>query len=99
MTVFTSNIKTSLLLGALTVMAAGCAYMPGAAPVVEADFGNSVRNMVRAQTYDLHAAENPQEGITEGLDGAKAEVGLKGYRKEGGEAKSVQAPIKSVGGN
>ena len=98
MTLFNSNISTSLLLGALMVMASGCAYMPGAAPEVEADFGNSVRNMVRAQTYDVHAAENPQEGITEGLDGAKAEAGLKGYRAEGGEAKSVQAPIKSVGG-
>lgn len=85
-----------LLLGIFTQAGSGCAYMAGAAPEVEADFGNSVRNMVSKQTYNPAAADNPQEDITEGLDGNKAALGLKTYRMEAGTGASVQKPITNV---
>jgi type IV pilus biogenesis protein CpaD/CtpE len=66
----------------------GCATGP---TNVERDFGNSVRNMVQAQTYNPDAAlsyEPPME-----MDGERAGAVLETYRTEIGKPADVQKPI------
>lgn len=47
---------------------------------VEADYGNSVRNMIEAQMANPEAARNPSSGLPGGLDGGKGEKVIEAYR-------------------
>lgn len=96
MTTTYGSHAVGLFAGVFVLACSGCAYMPGAAQTVENDFGNSVRNMVSSQTYDPQAAENPPQGVTEGLDGQKAGLGLETYRTEAGTGTAVRAPIGRI---
>ena len=67
---------TALAIAALLI--AGCADTP----LSDADYGESVRQMVQAQTLDPVAASNPPELPPEITDGARLEKALEVYRKD-----------------
>ena len=60
---------------------------------VEADFGNSVKNMVDAQIIDHEAAEALVAKPVIGIDGVRAEKILHDHRSVGSNAEAVSAPI------
>jgi hypothetical protein len=86
---------TALLIAALLL--AGCADTP----LADADYGNSVRQMVQAQTFDLAAASNPPALAPEITDGARLEAALEIYRKDvaKGIAEIKQPVIFEIGTN
>ena len=73
------NITTYRVLAsvAAAVLFAGCASEPTA---TERDFGNSVRQMITAQTYDKSTLSTPPEGAIENTDGQMLEGALETYR-------------------
>lgn len=78
---------TGVALAASLGLIAGCAYGPAA---VEADYGNSVRHMVQAQTInpapvDTHAIE--------GSDGQRLNTVLETYRKDVSKPEDVKKDI------
>jgi type IV pilus biogenesis protein CpaD/CtpE len=60
---------------------------------VEDDFGQSVRQMITAQTYNPNAARTPAPALT-GLDGVHSEAVLKTYREHVGDPQDVQQTLK-----
>lgn len=74
-------MKTSacLFAGAALTALAGCA---SETPRVDAEFGNSVRHMVEAQTLDPEASRNPPAEAPAVADGQRVETVLEGYRKD-----------------
>ena len=70
-------------------------------PVADADYGNSVRHMVQAQTYDPAAARNPPELAPEQTDGARLENAMDVYRKDvaKGRDEVKQSVVFEVGSN
>lgn len=67
---------TALAVAALLL--SGCADTP----LSDADYGESVRQMVQAQTFDPAAASNPPELPPEITDGARLAEALEIYRKD-----------------
>ena len=68
---------------------------------VEADFGNSVRNMIAEQIYDPEAAQRPDAGVPLG-DGISSINGVNGFQQAGSEARVERieqsgSPIPVVG--
>jgi type IV pilus biogenesis protein CpaD/CtpE len=85
----TRVISISVL--AQAVLLAGCSLTD---PVrVEQDFGNSVRHMVEAQTYNPEAARQPASEPPTELDGPKAGEVLDTYRTAVGKPADVEKPI------
>lgn len=83
-------LRAKLVLGALVVLMAGCTSTD---PVrVEQDFGNSVRRMVEAQTYNPAAAAHPPAEPPQGYDGAKAKRVIETYRGDVSVPQEVVAP-------
>jgi type IV pilus biogenesis protein CpaD/CtpE len=74
------NIKTGQLLASLsaTLLLAACASEPTA---TERAFGDSVRQMISAQTYDPSTLTNPPEGAIENTDGQMLQGALESYRE------------------
>lgn len=69
----------AIALGALATLAlSGCADTP----LADADYGNSVRQMIQAQTFDPAAASNPPELAPQITDGARLAEALEVYRKD-----------------
>lgn len=66
--------KCGLVIAALS--ASGCGTTS------DGDYGESVRQMVEAQTFDPAAASNPPELAPEITDGARLENALEVYRKD-----------------
>jgi hypothetical protein len=68
--------------------------------LTERNFGDSVRNMIRVQTYDASTLTNPPAEPVDGTDGQKLEGVLETYRGENaGGTESVGNEIQiSVGG-
>lgn len=60
---------------------------------VEADYGNSVRNMIEAQIYDPEAANNPPSEPPTSLDGGYAEEVLEAYRDNVSKPEDVKRSI------
>jgi hypothetical protein len=84
-------IKTVTALSALA--AAGCVDIPS-----ETDYGSSVKQMIRAQTYDANAAANPPEQAPATGDGARLQNALDTYRKDVAKPAEVQREVEfSVG--
>lgn len=87
-------MTTKARLGVGTVLCSltlgGCSFYD--ASRVEADFGNSVRQMVQEQIYDTQAASNPSEDVMP-VDGVILDNSIKTYRgdveKETSEARSL----------
>lgn len=73
-----------------TVAIGGCADTP----LADADYGNSVRQMVQAQTFDAIAANNPPELGPEVTDGARLEKAIDIYREDVAKGNTeVKRPI------
>jgi len=80
---------TQILLGA------GCANLN----TVEADFGNSVRQMTEQQIYDMNAASSPDANAVLGGDPDRLNNTLEGHRKDVAKPSDIAAPITvNVGG-
>lgn len=69
------------LLAAAAVAAALASLRPAFAEEAPR-FGDSVRQMVRAQTYDPQAAAHPSQDPPLGIDGTRAESVLSVYRQQ-----------------
>lgn len=84
------SLLAALLLG-------GCANQE---TLTERNFGESVRNMVRAQTYDPSTLSNPDSTPVDGTDGQKIETAIETYRSGStGNPQAVGNEIQiSVGG-
>lgn len=94
------KMKTLALYPAITLavlLAAGCASTDPTR--VEEDFGNSVRHMVREQTQNPQAAENPAMELPNGMDGQKGDVILEAFRADVARPGEVARPIKINAGN
>ncbi len=79
----------------LAALLGACATEPTAS---EAHFGDSVRQMVRAQTHDPAAAQNPAEAI-DGTDGQQLEAVLEVHRGSVAKPSEVSNDIViNVGG-
>ena len=91
-------VGTTLLVAVL----AGCASTE---PVrVEADYGNSVRQMVQAQTYNPEAAAREESIPVEQMDGEMAMKSLKALRedvgsREAGDLNVINVEIGGGGSN
>ena len=72
------NLTKILLSLSAALLLASCASDPIDEPEPEQEFGSSVRNMVRAQTFNPLAGKASQP--PQGMDGARAEAALEGYR-------------------
>ena len=84
------RIWGSLLVGFLGIN--GCTTYHD--PVrVEQDYGNSVRNMIQAQTYNPAAALNPSAVPPKGMDAPKAGAVLETYRSDVSKPQKVEQPI------
>lgn len=70
--------KTAFILLSGTVFLSGCADWKSKPVVVDENWGNSVRNMVRAQTLNPGSAYGDQPVL--GLDGQKSQGTIKVYR-------------------
>jgi len=65
----------------------------------EEDFGNSVRHMVRMQTYNPDASLRPSTEPPTEMDGQRAGTVLETYRTEVGKPAEVQKPLVINVGN
>lgn len=72
------KLPACMLAGVLAATLAGCADNPPRDP----DFGDAVRSMVEAQTFDPEAARNPPEAAPATGDGQRLENVVGGYRKD-----------------
>ena len=83
---------TWLYLVTAIILATGCSLSePRRA---EADFGNSVRNMIAEQTYDPSAATRSAEKVPDGYDGQLGEKVIEVYHKDVSKPKKVTQPIR-----
>ena len=75
----------------ISIFVSGCSSTD---PIrVEADYGNSVRNMIEAQIYDPDAAKYPPSEPPTTLDGSYAENVLEAYRDDVSRPEEVDRPI------
>ena len=72
-----TNWQNKLIYLLPAVLLVGCANKP---TMTEATFGDSVRQMVRAQTLDQSTLTNPSDEAIESTDGQKLEGVLEAYR-------------------
>ena len=83
------RILTVTLAATLVLMIAGCATRDG----VEADYGNSVRQMTEQQIYDVNAAASPDPNAVLGGDPDRLNNTLDGHRKDVAKPAGVAAPV------
>ncbi|WP_129777856.1 hypothetical protein [Peristeroidobacter soli] len=84
------NISKPSAVVIATVAIGGCAETP----LADADYGNSFRQLVQAQTLDAVAASNPPEFAPEMTDAARLENALDIYRKDVAKGNTeVKRPI------
>ena len=90
----TATISIAPILAALLV--AGCANQE---TLTERNFGESVRNMIQAQTYDPSTLSNPSEEAIDETDGQMLEGALESYRSTTADPDTVGGDLViSVGG-
>jgi hypothetical protein len=95
MKVMINLLRKSTLL-ALTCLLGACATEP---TLTELNFGDSVRQMIRAQTYDQSTLSSPSDAPVDRTDGQMLEGVLEGYRSEAGTAApSTGDVLINVGG-
>ena len=85
----TSHAALSIALAAL-LLTAGCASGPDR---VEADFGNSVRAMRQAQTYNPETRANPDLEAVETTEGVRMESALEAYRSTSSNPAQTNRPL------
>jgi citrate lyase gamma subunit len=81
------SIRTLILISALPVMSMACAWNEESG--TEADFGNSVRQMIAEQT----ANPNPQAAAEEAGDGPRLEAVIEAYRTDAGSRAAIDRAI------
>jgi hypothetical protein len=82
--------KLSVFIVASACIAGGCADTPHA----DANYGESARRMVEAQTYDPNAARNPPALAPESGDGVRLKNALDENRKDVAKgSEDVKRPI------
>lgn len=86
----TTRLIITTFAAALPLAIGGCASEP---TPTERDFGNSVRQMIRAQTYDPSTLTSPSEEPVESTDGQMLEGSLESYRRDTGNRESVDSDI------
>jgi hypothetical protein len=89
-----STIKLSGTVSSLSaaLLLTACTYSD---PVrVEQDFGKSVRNMVKAQTYNPEASRHPPVDPPKTLDGTRGNRALETYRGDVAKPAEVDQPIR-----
>lgn len=89
-----STIKLSGTVSSLSaaLLLTACTYSD---PVrVEQDFGKSVRNMVKAQTYNPEASRHPPVDPPKRLDGTMGNRALETYRGDVAKPAEVDQPIR-----
>jgi len=86
------NIKPGQLLASLsiTLLLGACASEP---TKTEREFGDSVRQMISAQTYDPSTLSSPPEGAIENTDGQMLEAALEAYRTTVSDQSNVGSEI------
>ena len=91
------NTATSSTLVVAALLLSGCEDTP----LIDADYGKSVQQMVEAQTYDPAAASNPPELAPETTDGPRLKNALEQYRKDvaKGNEEVKQSVVFEVGSN
>ncbi len=85
--------KTSIALAGLataTLLSACAQHEPTG---VAKTFGDSVRNMIEAQTYDPSTLSTPSTETIEGGDGQRVEAVLEVYRTDVAKPGAASAPI------
>ena len=83
------NTLHALVFVAAGLLLWGCGNTPS-----DADYGESVRRMIEAQTFDLAAASNPPALAPELTDGARLQNALEVYRKDVAKgATEVKQPV------
>ncbi|HKQ83500.1 MAG TPA: hypothetical protein VJS42_15015 [Steroidobacteraceae bacterium] len=89
------NSKTTFSMLALSATLMGCADTPHS----DAHYGEAVRAMVQAQTYDPAAAANPPALAPEAGDGERIRNAIEVYRKDvaKGNEEVKQSVIFEVG--
>lgn len=74
----------------VVVMLGACTTEP---TLTERNFGKSVRQMVRAQTYDPSTLETPSTETIENADGRRLESVLEAYRTDVAKPEAVNDDI------
>jgi type IV pilus biogenesis protein CpaD/CtpE len=92
-----NNKRMVALISALVpLLLTACGSQPSR---VEQNFGNSVRQMVRAQTANPDASANPPTQATNETDGQMLEGALEGYRGDTAQRGTVGGALDvGVGG-
>lgn len=93
----TSNERlAALALAVLPLILTACSSGPSR---VEQNFGDSVRQMIRAQTANPDTYSNPPTQAPDETDGQMLEGALEGYRGDAGQRGSVGGALEvGVGG-
>lgn len=73
-------------------LAIGCASDPKQEN--DPEFGDTVRHMVRQQTFNTAVADNPPADPPQGLDGARAGATFKAYREDVKKPSSGAQPVE-----
>jgi hypothetical protein len=81
------TIRTLILLFVFPILSMACAWNEETA--TEADFGNSVRQMIAEQT----ANPNPQAAGEEAGDGPRLEAVIEAYRSDAGSRSAIDRAI------
>ena len=73
----------------MLLISSGCAHQER----TEVDFGNSVRQMVEQQIYDMNAASSPDSSAVLGGDPERLNNTLEGHREDVAKPSDVAAPV------
>ena len=80
-----------VLIASCLITLGGCSAWNATPVRMQADYGNSVRNMVNNQIYTPSKAQSPAILAPDGMEGAKAESALeKAYRQDIGKPEVVR---------
>jgi len=80
----------------LALLASGCNRNP---TIPEAEFGESVRDVMNSQIHDYEAAIHPNPDAVEGSDPYRLDSALEAHRGDVASPQEVQQPISiSIGG-
>jgi hypothetical protein len=90
------RILTVTAAATLVLTGTGCATKDG----IDADFGNSVRQMTEQQIYDMNAAASPDPNAVLGGDPDRLNNTLNGHRNDVAKPADVAAPVTiNLGGS
>lgn len=92
----TTKTKQILAATAVTILIAGCS---ATTTQTEAEYGDAVRQVMKAQYYDANAAANPDPAAVTGGDPERLNNTLDGHRKDVANPQSVEQGVTINVGN